>query len=158
MPAIVRRAAESDVDAVVSLVHELAAYERGADQCHLTADQLHAALFGAAPAVFCHVGEMAGEVVGCALWFTSFSTWHGTHGVYLEDLYVRPAARGGGVGKALLTALAQECVARGYARLEWSVLNWNEPAIGFYESVGAVPLDEWTTFRLTGPALRQLGG
>ena len=149
---------ESDVDAIVTLVHELAAYERAPEQCHLTAEQLRTALFCESPALFAHVAELAGEVVGCALWFRNFSTWHGTHGVYLEDLYVRPAARGSGLGKALLTALAEECVARGYARLEWWVLDWNEPAIGFYESLGAIPMDEWTVFRLTGTALNRLAG
>jgi GNAT superfamily N-acetyltransferase len=154
----VRRVRESDVDAVVGLVYELAEYERAPDQCHLTAAQLHEALFREAPALFGHVAEVDGEVVGCALWFLNFSTWHGTHGIYLEDLYVRPAARGGGLGKALLTALAQECVARGYARLEWWVLNWNAQAIGFYESLGAVAMDEWTVYRLTGDALDGVAG
>jgi GNAT superfamily N-acetyltransferase len=145
------------VDAVVGLVYELAEYERAPDECHLTADQLRGALFGDSPALFGHVAEVDGEVVGCALWFLNFSTWHGTHGIYLEDLYVRPGARGGGLGKALLTALAEECVARGYARLEWWVLNWNEPAIGFYRSLDAIPMDEWTVYRLTGAALNRLG-
>jgi len=154
----VRRVRESDVDAVVGLVYELAEYERAPDQCHLTAAQLHEALFRPSPALFGHVAEVDGEVVGCALWFLNFSTWHGTHGIYLEDLYVRPAARGGGLGKALLTALAEECVARGYARLEWWVLNWNEPAIGFYESLGAIAMDEWTVYRLTGDALDGVAG
>ncbi|MGH3762705.1 N-acetyltransferase family protein [Actinophytocola sp.] len=152
----VRRVRESDVDAVVGLVHELAEYERAADECHLTADQLRTALFRESPALFAHVAELDGEVVGCALWFRNFSTWHGTHGIYLEDLYVRPAARGAGLGKALLTTLAEECVARGYLRLEWWVLDWNEPAIGFYESLGAIAMDEWTVYRLTGAALNRL--
>jgi GNAT superfamily N-acetyltransferase len=146
------------VDAVVGLVYELAEYERAPDECHLTADQLRTALFCASPALFGHVAELDGAVVGCALWFRNFSTWHGTHGIYLEDLYVQPAARGGGLGKALLTALAEECVARGYARLEWWVLDWNEPAIGFYKSLDAIPMDEWTVFRLTGPALTRMAG
>ena len=153
----VRRVRESDVDAVGGLVYELAEYERAPDECHRTAGQLHAALFGDSPALFGHVAEVDGEVVGCALWLLKISTWHGTHGIYLEDLYVRPAARGGGLGKALLAALAEECVARGYARLEWWVLDWNKPAIGFYKSLGAIPMDEWTVYRLTGAALNQLG-
>ena len=152
----VRRARESDVDAMVGLVYELAEYERAPDQCHLTADQLRRALFCESPALFAHVAELDGQVVGCALWFRNFSTWHGTHGIYLEDLYIQPAARGSGLGKALLTALAEECAARGYARLEWWVLNWNEPAIGFYEALDATPMDEWTVFRLTGTALNRL--
>ncbi|WP_223198942.1 GNAT family N-acetyltransferase [Solihabitans fulvus] len=154
----VRRVRESDVDAVVGLAHELAEYERAADECHLTADQLRAALFGPSPALFGHVAEVDGVVVGCALWFLNFSTWRGVHGIYLEDLFVRPTQRGAGLGRALLTALAQECVAKGYARLEWSVLNWNAPAIGFYKSLGAVPHDEWTVYRLTDDALADLGG
>lgn len=153
----VRRVRESDVDAVVGLVYELAEYERAPQECHLTSEGLHTAMFGPAPALFGHVAEAAGEVVGCALWFRNFSTWRGTHGIYLEDLYIRPEQRGSGLGKALLAVLAEECVQRGYSRLEWSVLNWNAPAIGFYRSIGAVPQDEWTTFRLTDEALAQFG-
>ena len=152
----IRRARPDDVPAIVELVYSLAEYERARHECHLTADQLHTALFGATPAVFCHVAEHEGEVVGCAIWFLSFSTWRGVHGIYLEDLFVRPEARGGGHGKALLTELARICVERGYERLEWSVLNWNEPSIAFYKKLGAVPLEEWTTFRLTGDALENL--
>jgi GNAT superfamily N-acetyltransferase len=153
---VIRRVHESDVAAVVGLVRELADYEKALDECHLTEEQLHTALFDD-PALFGHVAEVDGVVVGCALWFLNFSTWRGVHGVYLEDLYVQPAHRGSGLGRALLAALAQECVAQGYARLEWSVLDWNEPSIGFYRSLGAVGMDEWTTFRLTGEALASLG-
>ena len=152
----IRRARPDDVPAIVELVYSLAEYERARHECHLTADQLHTALFGATPAVFCHVAEHEGEVAGCALWFLSFSTWRGVHGIYLEDLFVRPETRGTGLGKALLTALAQECVTNGYERLEWSVLNWNTPAIDFYKSLGAGPQDEWTTYRLTNTALTHL--
>ncbi|MGH3858715.1 N-acetyltransferase family protein [Actinokineospora sp.] len=152
----IRRVTESDVGAVVGLVHELADYERAPDECHLTAGQLHTALFGEAPALFGHVAEVDGEVVGCALWFLNFSTWRGVHGIYLEDLYVSPAQRGSGLGKALLVELAAECAKRGLERLEWSVLDWNEPAIGFYKSIGAVPMDEWTVYRLTDDALKDL--
>ena len=154
----VRRATESDVHAMVQLVYELAEYERAPEQCHLTAAQLHTALFGPNPALFAHVAEHEGEVVGTALWFLNFSTWDGVHGIYLEDLYVRPSARGSGLGKALLVALAEECVQQGYTRLQWWVLNWNEPAIGFYESLGAVPMDEWTVMRVSGAALGRLAG
>jgi GNAT superfamily N-acetyltransferase len=154
----VRRARESDVDAMVKLIYELADYERAPEECHITTEQLHTALFRESPALFAHVAELDGEVVGCALWFKNFSTWDGEHGIYLEDLYVRPSARGSGLGKALLAALAEECVRRGYTRLQWWVLNWNEPAIGFYKSLGAVPMDEWTVFRISGPALNQLAG
>jgi GNAT superfamily N-acetyltransferase len=151
----VRRVRESDVDAVVGLVHELAEYEKAPQECHLDSTQLRAALFGEAPALFGHVAEVEGEVVGCALWFLNFSTWRGVHGIYLEDLYVRPAQRGSGLGKALLAALAKECVRRGYARLEWWVLDWN-PATSFYKSLGAMPMDEWTVYRLTDESLRTL--
>ena len=141
------------------LVRELAEYERLLDECELTVEQLRAALFGPSPALFCHVATGGdGAVVGCALWFLNFSTFRGNHGIYLEDLYVRPAHRGTGLGRALLAALARECVRRGYARLEWSVLDWNTPSIDFYKSLGAVPMDEWTTFRVTDSALRTLGG
>jgi GNAT superfamily N-acetyltransferase len=161
LSATVREGRESDVDAVVSMVRELAEYERAADQVRLTPEQLHRALFaGAAPdgsrAAYLLVAEEGERVVGFALWFLNFSTWEGVHGIYLEDLYVSPDHRGSGAGRALLTALARIARDRGYARVEWSVLNWNEPAIGFYSSLGATPMDEWTTYRLTGSALLSL--
>jgi GNAT superfamily N-acetyltransferase len=146
----------ADVPAVVGLVRRLAEYERAADLCHLTEPQLQSALFGDRPALFGHVAAVEGEVVGCALWFLNFSTWRGVHGVYLEDLFVEPAHRGKGLGRALLVRLAQECVSRGYGRLEWAVLDWNEPSIGFYRSLGAVSLDEWTIFRLDDAPLAAL--
>lgn len=154
--AIIRYSTPADLPAVVALVHELADYERAADECLLTQGQLAAALFDPHPAVFGHVAEVGGEVVGCALWFKNFSTWRGVHGIYLEDLYVRPAFRRLGVGRALLAALAAECVRNGYARLEWAVLKWNEPSIRFYRSIGAQELEEWSTFRLAGDALTRL--
>jgi GNAT superfamily N-acetyltransferase len=152
----IRRVRPQDVPAVVGLVEELAEYERARHECLLTAEQLHDALFRPSPALFGHVAEVDGRVVGTALWFLNFSTWRGTHGIYLEDLYVQPAQRKSGLGRALLKALADECAARGYARLEWWVLDWNAPAIGFYKSLGAVPMDEWTVFRLTDDALTGL--
>ncbi|MFC5995570.1 GNAT family N-acetyltransferase [Pseudonocardia hispaniensis] len=145
-----------DLEAVVGLVHELAAYEREPESCRLTVEQLRAALSGPSPAVFGHVAEVDGVVAGYALWFLSFSTWEGVRGIWLEDLYVTPAHRGQGLGRALLAELAAICAERGYPRLEWSVLDWNAPAIGFYRSLGAVPREEWTTFRLTGDALGAL--
>ncbi|SDJ83194.1 Acetyltransferase (GNAT) family protein [Lentzea albidocapillata subsp. violacea] len=154
---MIRRVEPRDVDAAVGLVHELALYEKAPEQCHLTAEQLHTALFNESPALFGHVAEVDGEVVGIALWFLNFSTWDGVHGIYLEDLYVTPDQRGNGLGKQLLEALAQECVAKGYTRLQWWVLNWNEPSIGFYRSLGAVPMDEWTTMRVAEEALVRLG-
>jgi GNAT superfamily N-acetyltransferase len=155
--AVIRRVEPRDVPAVVRLAHELAEYERAPDECHLTDDQLTRALFGPSPAVFGHVAEVDGEIVGSAIWFLSFSTWRGVHGIYLEDLYVRPAHRGSGLGKRLLVALAEECVRNGYERLEWAVLDWNTPAIDFYKALGATPQDEWTTFRLTGKTLAAVG-
>lgn len=150
---MIRRAREGDVAAMVELVHELARYEREPDSCHLTEEQLRTALFGPAPALFGHVAEVDGSVVGLSLWFLNFSTWEGVHGIYLEDLYVRPEHRGSGLGKELLRTLARECADRGYARLEWSVLDWNEPSIAFYKAQGAFPMDGWSVYRLTGDAL-----
>ena len=154
MTASVRRVRPDDVPAVVALVHELADYEHAADHCLITEPQLLAALFGDQVALFGHVAEVDGDVVGCALWFLNFSTWRGVHGIYLEDLYVQPAHRGRGLGRLLLAELARECERQGYARLEWMVLDWNEPSIGFYRSLDAVALEDWIGFRLTGDALR----
>jgi GNAT superfamily N-acetyltransferase len=147
-----------DVPAVVALVHELAGYERAAEDCLLTDAALRQALFGGRPALYCHVAEVRGSAVGCALWFRNFSTWRGRHGLYLEDLYVRPERRGAGIGRALLAELARECLRSGYPRLEWSVLDWNRPAIDFYRSLGAEPMAEWTTFRLADEVLAALAG
>ncbi len=154
---LVRPALAVDVPALVGLVRELAEYERELDSCHLTEEQLSTALFGPAPALFGHVATVDEEVVGGALWFLNFSTWRGVHGIWLEDLYVRPEHRGRGLGRLLLRTLAGVCRRRGYARLEWSVLDWNAPSIAFYRSIGAEPMDEWTTFRLDGDALDALG-
>jgi GNAT superfamily N-acetyltransferase len=153
---MIRPAEAADVDAIVGLVGDLAEYERARHEVQIDAPSLHAALFGPAPAVYGHVAVVDGEVVGFALWFLSFSTWLGRHGIYLEDLYVRPEHRGGGHGRALLAALARIAVERGYGRLEWAVLDWNEPALAFYRALGAVALDEWTVHRLTGDALRHV--
>ncbi|WP_372343756.1 N-acetyltransferase family protein [Streptomyces sp. KL116D] len=156
---MIREATPADVPVIHAMVRELADYEKALDEARATEEQLRDALFGERPAAFAHVAEddATGEPVGFALWFLNFSTWRGVHGIYLEDLYVRPGARGGGHGKALLTELARICVARGYERLEWSVLNWNEPSIAFYRALGARPQDEWTVFRLTDEALNSLG-
>ena len=138
------------------MVHELAEFERAADSCHLTEEQLHATLFGAQPAVFGHVAVDADDLpYGFALWFLNFSTWEGTHGVHLEDLYVRPHARGTGAGAALLATLARLCVERGYRRLEWVMLDWN-PAAEFYAAIGARVVPDWLPYRLSGDALGQL--
>jgi GNAT superfamily N-acetyltransferase len=154
---IIRPIRRSDVPAVVAMVHELAEYERAPEECHLTVDQLDAALNGPRPALFGHVAVPSpdAEPIGFALWFLNFSTWRGVHGIYLEDLYVRPSARGTGAGRALLATLAAICVARGYQRLDWSVLHWN-PAREFYHALRAVPVDEWVYYRLSGPGLEAL--
>ncbi|MCW2619400.1 MAG: ats [Modestobacter sp.] len=150
----VRPVRPDDVPTVLRLVRELAAYEQAEHEALMTVEQLSAALFGPSPALFGHVALAGdGEIAGFALWFLNFSTWRGTHGVHLEDLYVSPAHRGTGLGRELLRTLAEECLDRGFSRLEWSVLDWNAPSIEFYRAAGAVPMDEWTVFRLTGDAL-----
>ena len=155
---MIRTATPDDIPVIHTLIRELAAYEKAPDEARATPEQLSEALFGERPAAFAHVAEDdGGVVVGFALWFLNFSTWRGVHGIYLEDLYVRPEARGAGHGKALLTELARICVQGGYERLEWSVLNWNRPSIDFYEALGARPQDEWTVYRLTDGALAELG-
>lgn len=165
---MIRNATPADVPVIHALIRELAEFERALEEARATEEQLHAALFG--PDAVAHAliaedgengatsedGESGGRVAGFALWFRNFSTWTGTPGLYLEDLYVRPQARGAGHGKALLAALAAICVERGYERFEWSVLDWNEKALGVYRSIGARPQDEWTVQRLSGPALTEL--
>jgi GNAT superfamily N-acetyltransferase len=153
----VRPATAADVPVVLELVRELAVYEREPDAVEATEEQLREALFGAEPVAWCHLAlDADGVVVGFALWHLTFSTWRGTAGIWLEDLFVRPAARGTGLGRALLSELARTCTDRGYSRLAWWVLDWNEPAVGFYRSLGAAPQADWTTFRLDGEALARL--
>ncbi|MEW2510993.1 GNAT family N-acetyltransferase [Streptomyces sp. NPDC046870] len=156
---MIRTATPDDVPVIHAMVRELAEYEKAPEEARASEAQLREALFGERPAAFAHmaVDETGGEPVGFALWFLSFSTWRGVHGIHLEDLYVRPEARGGGHGRALLAELARICGERGYERLEWSVLDWNRPAIGFYEALGARPQDGWTVYRLTDGALTALG-
>lgn len=152
----IRDARPDDVTEILAMIRELAEYEREPNAVVATEDLLTDALFCEAPAVFGLIAEEDGQTVGFALWFRNFSTWLGRHGVYLEDLYVRPEHRGKGYGKALLAELARICQDRGYGRLEWWVLDWNEPALAFYRSIGAVPMDEWTVHRVTGDALGEL--
>jgi GNAT superfamily N-acetyltransferase len=154
---MIRPATEDDVDALVQLIHELADYERSPESVHIDGEQLRAALFGASPTVFAHVADEDGDIVGMAIWFLSFSTWTGRTGIALEDLYVRPEGRNKGIGRALVSQLAAIAHQSGYGRLDWSVLDWNELAIDFYEALGAVPMDEWTGYRLSGEALAALG-
>jgi GNAT superfamily N-acetyltransferase len=156
-PAGIRPATTADIDAIHALICDLATYEHARDQVRATPEQLREALFAPQPAVHALVAAADDTVVGYALYFLSYSTWEGVHGIYLEDLYVRPEHRGAGLGKALLVALASLAVARGYARVEWSVLDWNAPSVAFYRSLGAEPMDGWTVFRLTGDALAVAG-
>lgn len=155
----IRFATPADVPQILAFVRELAEYEREPDAVLATEPMLEAALFGPRPAAEAVIAEDAeGTALGFALFFQNFSTWTGLPGLYLEDLYVTPAARGAGVGKALLRHLADIAVTRGYARFEWSVLDWNQPAIDFYRSMGAVGMEEWTVQRVTGEALARLAG
>jgi len=153
---VIRPARPVDVPAIYQLIRDLADYEHALPEVTGTEDDLHRSLFGPKPAVYAHVAEHEGQVGGFALWFLNYSTWVGQHGIYLEDLYVKPELRGLGLGRALLAELAALCVERGYGRLEWWVLDWNEPARGFYASLGATSMDEWTVHRLTGHALAEL--
>jgi GNAT superfamily N-acetyltransferase len=156
----IRRAEPRDVAEILAMVRELADYERAVHEATATHEQFEVALFGPDPKVFAHVVEHESadgtKLGGFAMWFLNFSTWLGRHGLYLEDLYVRPSLRGSGYGTALLAALAQECLDHDYGRLEWWVLDWNEPALGFYRALGAQPMDEWTVHRVTGTALQDL--
>jgi GNAT superfamily N-acetyltransferase len=149
----IRLARRDDVPIINQLVRDLAHYERAAHEAIASDAQLVEALFGSNPHVFCHVGEIDGEVVGFALWFRSYSTWTGVSGLYLEDLYVRPEYRGRGLGLALMRTLAEVCIDEGLTRFEWSVLDWNQPSIDFYLGIGAQALDEWTRYRLSHDAL-----
>ena len=158
---MIRPAQAADVPAIHQMIRDLAEYERSLPEVTATEDDLRAALLGGPggqPSLFAHVAEEDSQVVGFALWYLSYSTWLGRHGIYLEDLYVRPERRGQGHGRALLAELARICVERGYGRLDWSVLDWNAPARRFYESLGAVTVDEWVIYRLTGPALHAVAG
>jgi GNAT superfamily N-acetyltransferase len=155
-PATIRPASESDAPLVLRFIRELAEYERLLDHVTATEDGIRDALFGAQPAAEAFIAELDGEPVGFAVIFHNFSTFEGRRTLYLEDLYVRPSARGRGIGRQLLTHLAALARARGCPRLEWSVLDWNEPAIGFYRRLGAVPMDAWTVYRLHGEALEAL--
>lgn len=155
---MIRSATPADVPVLHALIRELADYEKALSEARATEEQLGEALFGADPAAHALIAadDTSGEPVGFALWFRNFSTWTGTPGLYLEDLFVTPQARGAGHGKALLAALAAICVERGWSRFEWAVLDWNEKALAVYRAVGARPQDGWTVQRLTGPALAAL--
>ncbi|HTT59971.1 MAG TPA: GNAT family N-acetyltransferase [Acidimicrobiales bacterium] len=152
----IRRASPADVEVIHELIRDLAIYERAEGEVDVSLDEIAQSFFGAEPRVFCDLVEDDTSVVGFAVWFLNYSTWTGHYGIYLEDLYVRPESRGRGFGKALLAALAQECVNNGYTRLQWSALNWNTPSIDFYTALGAEAMSEWTLYRLSGGPLEQL--
>ena len=149
---IIREATPKDLDAIWDLILGLAEYEKASDQVRTTKEQIGKSLFEEDVAK-CHVAEIDGEVIGIAQWFLNYSTWTGVPGIYLEDLFVKPEFRGKGAGLALMKELARICVAKGYARFQWWVLDWNEPSINFYKKLGAVPMDEWTVYRLSAEAL-----
>jgi GNAT superfamily N-acetyltransferase len=154
--AVLRPARPGDEPGILAKIHALAEYEREPDAVENSVQALTESLFGREPRVFAHVVERGGEIHGVAVWFLTYSTWTGRHGIWLEDLFVDESERGRGYGKALLASLAAICVERGYSRLEWTVLDWNAPSIAFYRSVGAEPMDEWTTQRMSGAALAAL--
>ncbi len=154
--AVLREARPGDEPGILACIHALAVYEREPDSVENTVEALSDTLFGEDPRAFTHVVERAGVIVGIAIWFLTYSTWTGKHGIWLEDLIVDEAQRGRGYGKALIASLAAVCVEREYTRLEWTVLDWNAPSIAFYRSIGAAAMDEWTTQRLTGAELQAL--
>jgi GNAT superfamily N-acetyltransferase len=154
----IRSARPSETDLVLSLVRELAEYERLLPDCVATEEQVGETLFSQHPRAFCEIAECDGEPAGFAIWFYNYSTFRAKHGIYLEDLFVRPAYRGRGLGKALLVHLARWALQDGCARFEWSVLNWNEPSIAFYKALGAKPMTEWTAYRVDGEPLERLAG
>jgi len=158
MSITIRAAERADTATILRFVRELAAFEREPDAVVATEPMLEAALFGERPAAEAVIAERDGQAVGFALFFANFSTWTGRQGLYLEDLYVTPSARGGGVGKALLVHLAGTARDRGWGRFEWSVLDWNTPAVEFYRAMGARAMDEWTVQRVSGEALARLAG
>ena len=156
MSLSIRRARPDETALILSLIRELAEYEKLLHEVEATEAMIGEALFAANPRLFCEVAEWNGEPAGFAVWFINFSTFSGRSGIYLEDLFVRPAQRGKGIGKALLVHLARQCVANGWSRLQWSVLDWNTPSIEFYKSLGAELMDQWTVCRVGGAALTAL--
>ena len=154
---VIRPASVADAGLIVGFIEKLAEYEKLSHEAKATEADILRDLFGPEPKVFCEIAEWDGEPVGFTLWFYTYSTFQGRHGIWLEDLFVDPALRGKGIGKALLVNLARRCVAEGLGRFEWWVLDWNEPSIDFYKSQGGVMQDEWTKVRVDGEALRKLG-
>ena len=157
MSVVIRDARPGDEAVIVDFIMKLAVYERLAHEAVATTADITRELFGPSPKVFCQLAEVDGQPAGFALWYYTFSTFQGRHGIWLEDLFVNPDVRGHGVGKALLADLAQRCIGEGLGRYEWNVLDWNQPSIDFYISQGAVFLDDWRRCRVTGEALMKLG-
>ena len=157
MTITIRDARRQDASLIVKFIRDLAEYEHLAHEAVATSDDIERELFGLSPKVFCQIAEWSGKPAGFALWYYTFSTFQGRHGIWLEDLFVEPDMRGHRIGKALLADLAQRCVREKLGRLEWAVLNWNQPSIDFYASQGALSLDEWRRCRVTGAALDRLG-
>jgi len=153
----IRPAKREEVGEVLQLIQDLATYEKAPDQVEASKDDLLNTIFTKEPRVFCDLVEVDGQIAGMAIWFLNYSTWQAKHGIYLEDLYIKPEFRARGYGKALLKHLAQICDKEGYGRLQWWVLDWNSPAIEFYKSFGAEAMDEWTVYRTSGQALKNLG-
>ena len=153
----IRPAQQDEVGIVLQLIHDLALYEKAPNEVEATEKELLETIFVDNARVFCDVVEVDGEIAGMAIWFLNYSTWQGKHGIYLEDLFIKPEFRGKGYGKALLQHLAKVCDERGYGRFQWWVLDWNSPAIEFYKSLGAVAMDEWTVYRVSGDPLKKLG-
>jgi len=151
---VIRAARRDDSALIFALVRELAEYEKLSAEVDATEDAVAAALFTPEPRLFCDIAEWSGEAAGFSTWFLNYSSFRGRHGVYLEDIFVRPAFRKRGIGKALMQRLARRCVEQGYARFEWAVLDWNAPSIAFYKSIGAQVLDDWRICRLSGAALQ----
>jgi GNAT superfamily N-acetyltransferase len=154
----IRAAVKADSELVFSLVRELADYEKLSGEVDATPEAIAAALFANEPRLFCDIAEWNGEPAGFAVWFLNFSTFRGRHGIYLEDIFVRPEHRGRGIGKALMARLAKRCVDEDWARFEWAVLDWNKPSIDFYRAIGAQVMDEWRICRLSGKALQAFAG
>jgi GNAT superfamily N-acetyltransferase len=154
---MIRYATKADIPRIHQLIKDLAEYEKAPLEAKATPEQIEQSIFGDNPVAYCHVAEDNGQVVGISIWFLNYSTWVGKPGIYLEDLYVDPAYRGKGYGLAFLKVLGKICVERDYERLQWWVLDWNQPSIDFYKSLGAVPMDEWTVYRVSGDALKKLG-
>ena len=153
----IRPARQEEVGIVLQLIHDLAVYEKAPNEVEATEKELLETIFSSDPKVFCDLVEVDGEIAGMAIWFLNYSTWQGKHGIYLEDLFIKPEFRGRGYGKALLKHLAKVCDEKGYGRFQWWVLDWNSPAIEFYRSLGAIAMDEWTVYRVSGQALKDLG-